>query len=187
MHPGRSGTLHRVRKAAARISTGGKAPRCKLASRASCSCSDTETMHPCVVSPDIRALSLSPTPTTSSVEAYIMSTDRIPLHKLPKVPCLPTPSSSPSVASTSSAARDAASHVCGPNCASTSSTGSHPGIHTTLDGPSSPFVRAFKDAANEHRGISDWEMNGLFEKCDHCSRWFSCLALRAHIATHVHQ
>jgi hypothetical protein len=51
-------------------------------------------------------------------------------------------------------------------------------------GLSSPFARAFRDAANEHWGISDWELEGLFEKCDNCGRWFSSLALRAHIPTH---
>ncbi|KAF8499348.1 hypothetical protein JB92DRAFT_3124996 [Gautieria morchelliformis] len=137
--------LHRAHKSTARISTGGKPPR--------------------VTPSKLCWLSLSPTPSTSSVEGYVMSTDRTPLQALPPVPCPFVASSMASVASTSSTPSSAGSHTGGPDCASTSLAASHTGIQTA-DGPNGPYVRAFKDAGNEHCGIMDWEKNCLFEKCD---------------------
>ncbi|KAF8474559.1 hypothetical protein JB92DRAFT_3102550 [Gautieria morchelliformis] len=110
--------LHRAQKSTACISTGGKPPR--------------------VTPSELRWLSLSPAPSTTSVEGYIMSTDRTPLQALPPVPCPFMASSMASVASTSSTPSSTGSHTWGPDFASTSSAASHTGIQTA-DGPNGPY------------------------------------------------
>ncbi|KAF8465463.1 WD40-repeat-containing domain protein [Gautieria morchelliformis] len=110
--------LRRAHKATARISTAGKPPQ--------------------VTPSEQHWLSLSPMLSTSSVEAYIMSTDRTPLQGFPPVPCPFLASPMASVASTSSTPSPGGSHTSGPDCASTSSAATHTEIYTG-HGPDSRY------------------------------------------------
>ncbi|KAF8480675.1 hypothetical protein JB92DRAFT_2837563 [Gautieria morchelliformis] len=115
-------------------------------------------------------LTLSPTPSTSSVEAYRMSSDRIPWN------------------SVNPASHNASSPSPGP---STPATRVHPHVpgHSQPEGepeskPASRYEHIVQEADNEYVGITEWECSHLFEKCDRCARWFSMQALHAHIPTH---
>ncbi|KAF8497359.1 hypothetical protein JB92DRAFT_2834431 [Gautieria morchelliformis] len=145
--------LHQAQKSTAHISTGGKPPR--------------------ITPSELHWLSLSPTPSTTSVGGYIMSTDRTPLQALPPVPCPFVASSMALVASTSSTPSSAGSHTWGPDFASMSLAASHTGIQIA-DGPNGPYVHVFKDAGNEHCAITDWEKNCLFE-CDDPKHGHTCV------------
>ncbi|KAF8510615.1 hypothetical protein JB92DRAFT_3118798 [Gautieria morchelliformis] len=115
-------------------------------------------------------LTLSPTLSTSSVEAYRMSSDHIPWNLV-----MPASRNGPTLSP-------------GP---STPATRVHPhapgdrhseGAHKSK--PTSRYECIVQEADNEFVGIMEWECSRLFEKCDRCPRWFSTQALHAHIPTH---
>ncbi|KAF8482335.1 hypothetical protein JB92DRAFT_3132381 [Gautieria morchelliformis] len=115
-------------------------------------------------------LTLLPTPSTSSVEAYCMSSDRIPWNSvMPAIRNGPTPSPGPSTPAT---------HVHPHAPGDRHSEGEHESKLT------SRYERIIQEADNEFVRIMEWECSRLFEKCDRWARWFSTQALRAHIPTH---
>jgi hypothetical protein len=106
-----------------------------------------------------RPLTLSLTPSTSSVEQYQMSTDILPWSKLVRK------------------AQAGSSAGAGP-----SSEGVGPAITSH---PDSEYARLVRFADNALLGLSQTQVDSMLEKCDHCSFFFSPEALRYHITSHA--
>ncbi|KAF8493135.1 hypothetical protein JB92DRAFT_2835233 [Gautieria morchelliformis] len=87
-------------------------------------------------------LTLLPTLSTSSVEAYRMSSDRIPWNS-----AMPANRNGPTLSP-------------GPSTPATHSEGAHESQLT------SRYEHIIQEADNEFVGIMEWECSGLFEKCD---------------------